>query len=106
MAPNPEGADSRAAKLTNQLTEIAWLLEQATRGEEANGVLLTGLNVKIPRGSAGEAMVVIKGVTPEGQKLVAFQSADTVVMAWLRGLTKWWQGELRWREDEYQGRTN
>jgi hypothetical protein len=87
--------------LTKRLTEIAWLLEQAARGESAGGVFLIGLNVKVPRGSTGEATVVIKGVSEEGQKLVAFQSGDTVVMAWLRGLSKWWNCELKWREDEW-----
>jgi hypothetical protein len=104
MAKNPEMQDNMRDVLVQKLEQIAWLLEQARRGTEAGGVRLTGLNVKIPAGLTGESTVVVKGVTSEGVRLVAFQSADDVVTAWLRGLSKWWSCDLKWREDEYTGR--
>jgi len=104
MSARVEGLPSDHDALVEKLGKIAWYLEHARRGEFAGGVRLTGLNLKVPAGLAGESLCVIKGVTEEDVPVVAFQSGDSVIQAMLKSLSKWWDGELRYKADEWRSR--
>lgn len=95
-----------AESYRERLGECVMLLDDYVRGERGDGEFLTEIRLKIRYETEGDILVVLKRAH-EGDKEIAFHSADNVAEAVKGAVNRMLNGSLTWREDEpYEGRAS
>ena len=89
-----------------RLGECVMLLDEYVQGARGQGEYLTEIRFMVRYGDEGDILVVIKRES-EGEKEIAFHSADTMAEAMSGALSRIGNGSLKWREDKpYEAGSN
>lgn len=103
MAQGPKGDEDRLyadrkERMGRRLWQADAAVYRSTDQPHLFEVSLSEVRVKMPRIVGDEFMVVIKGVTDEGN-VVAFYRAEDYASAVTGALLAWENRSLKWRED-------
>lgn len=93
-------AAERDARRQRKLLHAGLVLDRAETQPNSQEVTLTDIRVKLPVQEYGATMVVLKGIQ-DGEGVVGFHRGDDAQGALVGALTKFHNGDVKWRADEY-----
>ncbi len=93
-------AAERDARRGRKWLHAGQVLDRAETQPNAQEVFLTTIRVKLSTEEYGPTLVILKGYRGDEQ-VVGFHRGDTAQDALAGALTKFHQGDVKWRADEY-----